>query len=461
VIWCSRLTIALVAWGALSFGAVYPWGYWPLAIGAFYVGLWSILTTRALAEPRPREVAIGLGLVAAAMLVQAIPLPYGWFRAISPAADRLLAQLQFGYALSPPASHTLSVDPAGTLTSLGIFAALGVFLVGMMRAVSYMPLRWMVGQLTLFGIGLALFGIVQRLLAGASDYPLYGFWKPSGFATPFGPFINRNHFAGWMVLMLPLAVASASANVQMARGPFLRDWKHWVRWLSTPDANRFVFTSVAALIMAVALVLTGSRSGLISLAAALVVLGAFAVRATSFRLRKVLPAFYFGIVLIAAVGWVGVERTAARFEQASGELGERMAAWRDTLSIIRDFPVAGTGVGGYGQAMLAYQTAERHSIYQQAHNEYLQVLAEGGLLLGIPVVIAAVILVRHIRHRFRGSDDLPTFWLRAGVVAGLAGIAVQSLLEFSLQMPGNALLFALLLAIAMHRPSSRHHADRV
>jgi O-antigen ligase len=108
-----------------------------------------------------------------------------------------------------------------------------------------------------------------------------------------------------------------------------------------------------------------------------------------------------------------------------------------------------------------YQTAERHSIYQQAHNEYLQILAEGGLIVAIPALIVLVVLVRNVRHRLHGKDDEPTFWLRAGAVAGLIGIAVQSSLEFSLQMPGNALLCVVLLAVALHRPSSRAHANRV
>jgi O-antigen ligase len=123
--------------------------------------------------------------------------------------------------------------------------------------------------------------------------------------------------------------------------------------------------------------------------------------------------------------------------------------------------VTGTGVGGYGTAMLVYQTAERHSIYEQAHNEYLQLLAEGGLLVGLPALALAIVLVRNIRHRLRGSDDPQTAWIRAGALAGLAGIATQSLLDFSLQMPGNALMGVVLLAIAVHRPSLRTHAHRV
>jgi len=458
---CSRIVLALLVWGALSFGAVYPWGYWPLAAGAIGVGVWAMVVTRAWREPRPRAMALAFGGIGAALLVQMIPLPIGWLRTLSPAADRLLAQLEVGWVQQPPDWHSLSIDPQGTLTALALLVACGVLLVGLMRAVSYMPLDWVVGQLTVFGAVLAVFGIVQRLTAGASDVLLYGFWKPAGLATPFGPFINRNHFAGWMVMVLPLAVAAASASAQASRGPFRQDWRGWVRWLITPDASRFVFAAVAILIMATALVLTGSRSGLASFIGALAVLAWLSSRRETHRSRRVLPAFYSAVLLVAVIGWAGVSRTAARFENSAVELSERAAAWRDTVTIIRDFPIAGTGLGGYGAAMLVYQTAERQSIYVQAHNEYLQILAEGGLLVALPALMALLVIVRSIRHRLRSPETLRSHWLRCGAVAGLVGIAAQSVLEFSLQMPGNAILCVFLLAVALHRPASSPDAHRV
>ena len=445
MVWASRLTIALIVWGALSFGAVYPWAYWPLVACAGALGLWAIVQTRALAEPRPRHLALALGAIALGLVIQVVPVPYEWLATVSPAADRLLGQLQLGWAIRPAAWHSLSVAPASTLVSLAIFTALGLLLVGLMRAVAYMPLRWLVMQLTLFGMALAIFGIVQRLVFGASDFSVYGFWKPAGMATPFGPFINRNHFAGWMVLVAPVVVAFAAADLRARR------------------RDRSIFTVTAALVMTASILVSGSRSGLISLSIALLALAWMGKDKADSRAPRWLPALLVAGLLVAAVAWVGFGRTAARFEQASTEFGERMTAWRDTTTIIRDFPIVGTGFGGYGAAMLLYQTAGRQSIYQQAHNEYLQILAEGGLLVAIPAVIVIWLLVRDIRHRFHGNDDDTTFWLRAGTVAGLIGIAVQSSLEFSLQMPGNALLCVVILAIALHRPSSKSqsHAHSV
>jgi O-antigen ligase len=456
----TRILIGLLAWGVLSFGAVYPWGYWPLAAGCLVVGIWLVVLTRAWRERRPRQLAWSLGAVSAAIALQLVPLPYDWFRAISPSSDALLSQLRIGWAVRAPGFHVLSIAPGGTLTALALLAAFSVLVIGLMRGVAYMPLGWMVEQLTVLGLAIALFAIVQRVESGPGDILVYGLWRAKGLARPFGPFINHNHFAGWMLLVLPLALAAAMARAQATREPFQQGWRDWFKSLAKPDANRFLFTASAILIMAVALVLSGSRTGLASVIVVIGALGYFASWRGTDGLKRFLPAFCLLLFVIVAFAWVGVDDTAARPDGAPGEFGERVTPWRDTVHIARDFPIAGTGFGGYGLAMLVYQTAGRHSIYAQAHNDYLQILAEGGLLVAVPVAVALIVVVVNIRHRFRLPDPPATYWLRAGATAGLLGIAAQSALDFSLQMPGNAMMFAVLLAIALHRPSSQH-ANRV
>jgi len=110
--------------------------------------------------------------------------------------------------------------------------------------------------------------------------------------------------------------------------------------------------------------------------------------------------------------------------------------------------------------MTAYQTSDRSIHFEQAHNDYLQLLAEGGILLGAAVVATLAIFVSEIRRRFREAPhEGTTYWARVGAVIGLVAIAVQSLFEFSLQIPGNAAMFCVLAAIAIHRsPSVRSSA---
>jgi O-antigen ligase len=101
--------------------------------------------------------------------------------------------------------------------------------------------------------------------------------------------------------------------------------------------------------------------------------------------------------------------------------------------------------------MIAYQTTQKDQHFQEAHNDYLQVVVEGGLLVGMPAFAAILLGVRAIRRRFAaGRDDGVTYWIRAGATTGILAIALQASVEFSLQMPGNAAFFVVLLAIAMH-----------
>jgi O-antigen ligase len=85
-----------------------------------------------------------------------------------------------------------------------------------------------------------------------------------------------------------------------------------------------------------------------------------------------------------------------------------------------------------------------------AHNDYLQLLAEGGALVCIPVGLVMLTIGWTVRRRFLDeTGDTAEYWIRIGAVTGLVAIALQEIGDFSLQMPGNAVLFAVLLALAV------------
>jgi O-antigen ligase len=124
--------------------------------------------------------------------------------------------------------------------------------------------------------------------------------------------------------------------------------------------------------------------------------------------------------------------------------------------MLADFPIAGTGLNTYGIAALEYQEVKQPLLFIEAHNDYLQVAAEGGLLLGVPALILLTVLVTEVRRRFAaGQDDTRVYWLRVGAVIGLCVIAFQSFFDFTLQMPGAAVLFVVLAGLAAHQNRSR------
>jgi O-antigen ligase len=166
-------------------------------------------------------------------------------------------------------------------------------------------------------------------------------------------------------------------------------------------------------------------------------------------------AWLIPVLLALFVAWRGPATLLLWFDTSS-TLHWRFAVWRDALRVIRDFPIVGTGLNTFGRVMLVYQKSAENVQVQQAYSDYLQLAAEGGLLVLVPAAIAVWLAVREIRRRFAEAGvSETTYWIRVGAVAALCGIAVQETVEFSLQMPGNAALFAVICGIALHRAPVR------
>ena len=444
------LRCASLAWGVLAFGAVYPWGYWPLAVAcgaAGVLGLWSSGRFRLAAGTR--GVAAVMALVAVAALVQLVPLPVGVVAHVSPHTATLVNQLDVRVAHGLVGTHSLSVDPSATWRALALFVCFGVTVLGVARCSTRGALRlaWFISWL---GMAVALIGVVQKpLYAGA----IYGFWTPLMHrVTPFGPFVNKNHFAGWVVMAIPLALGGFCAMVSRARVAGVRDR---LLWLSSRDGNRAMQAVFAVVLMALALALTLSRSGMLSLAAALIVCGWAGVRRHRGGTLQPLVVGCVMLALFVAVDWAGFDTVVARFDATdTAALSGRIPIWRGATSMAADFWGTGSGLNTYGVATLFYPTVVPAYHLREAHNDYLQLAVEGGLLLGAPILIAIAGFVIAVRRRLAASHDT-AYWVRLGAVGGIVAVAVQSVVDFSLQMPGNAALFATLCGVALHEERER------
>lgn len=142
--------------------------------------------------------------------------------------------------------------------------------------------------------------------------------------------------------------------------------------------------------------------------------------------------------------WANSEGVADRVEAtlaARGAAMSRVTIWRETLSIARDFPLTGVGGGAFGDAMTQHQRTSTEVLFNHAHDEYLQLLTEGGAPLLVGVLAGLVALVRIARSRLRAPSGERRM-LCVGACAGLAGIAIQSIWEVGLRTPANLLLAA-------------------
>jgi O-antigen ligase len=345
---------------------------------------------------------------------------------------------------------------------LAFVVGFGLFLLGLTRSLDGLKLRALCPQLVALGVLVALIGIVQRPFFTGK---IYGFWTPqagelqfTAGGGPFGPFVNRNHFAGWMLMMVPLSIGHFCALASRGMRGVKPGWRARVVWFSSAQANQVLLFGFAPLLMAASVVLTQSRSGTLSLLVALAICAAGAVvRRQAGALQKAIALTAPLLIAIVGLSWVGTDAIEARLGEMTTDLDGRLPAWRDAWRVIADVPWTGTGLNTYGTAMLEYQTFRVDAMhFAEAHNDYLQILAEGGVMLAGPVLVLAGIVAREIWRRFRqGADDEYGYWLRVGAVSGLIAILLQEAVEFSLQMPGNAALFVVLCAIATRDPSAK------
>jgi O-antigen ligase len=453
------LLFLLVAWGAFAFGAVYAWAYWPLAAGALALGIAALAggpppSQRSATGLDPASKRLIASLIAFLLFgcLQTVPLSLAFLTTISPESTKVIGQLDLTVAAGVARRHATSISPQSTAVALAIFAAHIVLLVGCRRLFSTYGARRAVALIAAIGIVLAVTGIIQNRTFGGK---IYGFWTPLDGGNPFGPFVNRNHFAGWMLMALPLSLGLLCAGLARAMEGAKPNWRDRLLWFSSADASRLVLLSVGAMVMALSLIMTMSRSGMLALAVAVLITAAFVARKQSSG-RRAVSVVYLAALTVVAVGWAGTDTISARFSQTDWtQFNDRRGAWVDAIDIAGRFPAVGSGLNTYGIATLFYQKHNLSHHYSQAHNDYLQLAAEGGLLLVLPAMACVILFVAAVRRRFAEETSVGTYWLRLGACTALAAMALQETVDFSLQIPGNAVLFTVICAIALHPTPSR------
>jgi O-antigen ligase len=336
--------------------------------------------------------------------------------------------------------NTLSLDPNSTKLVVVQLATLFVYFAATLVFVDTPNrLRVLVRTITLFGFFLAIFGLTQSFTSPTKVYWI----RELNQSTAFGPFINRHHFAGYMELTISLPLGLLLAG-------------------SIDKEKRLIYLFFAGL-MGVALVMTASRGGIISLVAEIVFLVIVTAiwrkhgirrRVGSSRLKDaatraaLAAALIFGLFL--GVILLGGEFSLNRFIDSvntDDPTTGRAHFWSVTLDIIKANPVAGTGLGAYGVIYTRYDS--RNGLYrlEQAHNDYLQVFSDAGVVGGVLAFAFVVLLFYRGFGRARSRDNF-----RRGVaLAALGGcfaVLVHSFFDFTLHTTSNALLFLVLAALA-------------
>ncbi len=309
------------------------------------------------------------------------------------------------------------------------------------------------------GAAVAIIGLVQQATWNGKILWTY---IPLDWGVPYfpeaprasGPFVNPDHFAGYLAAIFPLALAGAL----YPRALVPEKW--------SPVGFRIMSASLGLMIF-VAVLASQSRAGWISIAVATTLVAALSVpaptaranrsqgaRSSYLRVARIALAILTLLLVLATIflGANGVEDTGARLHSSLsqvGNVGGRIATWKTALTIIRDFWLSGVGLAAWPEIFAHYSAAPwSANFYYATENDYLQFIAETGVV-GLLLAGWLVYLVVTRLKRGMPRPSSSTRALEAALIAGLAVMAVVEFFDFDLQMPAIAFTFAILLGLAV------------
>jgi hypothetical protein len=441
--------VALVVLSPWPFGSAHPLVAQAIAVVALLTSLAAFAFRPNPMELPPRVVLplLGLWLLGAFQLV---PLPRALARFLAPGSAALW------YPSDPVAAtvlrggfHPISVDPEATarwlafVTGLVALALLAAPAFRQRRAALHASFAVVIGALAV-----AFYALVARLAFGDK---LYGFLAVPTIA-PFGPFVSKNHFAGYVEIAACLAVGLAAGIAdESRRGP------ERLSWLEGPHACRVVFAWGAAAVLVLAVPVSLSRGGVVSLAAGLVVLAAVRLwmRRPGRTTGRTLVFAVMALVAVAlAVALVLPSEATARVRTLAGITTENSGSYRiaiggDSLRLAAASPLVGSGLGAYEDAIPRFKTVAGDLRVEHAEDDYVEFLAEGGLAAVLLAGWLAIAAITGGLGRIRDEPHRLSRGLRVGALAGVAALLVHSAFDFNLHIPSNALLVVLLAAFAL------------
>lgn len=432
--------LLLIALSAVPFGSVEPWWEGIFESAIFVLAAGCVIGSIHNRWRVPLLLVPIIGLIALGCL-QLLP-----FWQTSP------SQLPWAY-------RTISVNPFETKRFVFKLLAVALSLGMLLRyTTNHRRLLALVNTVILVGAASAVFGIVRHLLPEGTFTAI---WDGKLQGQSFGQFPNRNHFALFMEMSLGPALGLSLFTVQ--------------------GLKRYLYWAIAFLLFLV-IITANSRGGIVSMLSQLgflswIFLGraldrfpqkynaaqknrgalTFWIKSRRYAQRCILMLVLVGAAFFVVL-WLGgepvrnrLESLPSEFTRRTGEVenkaSRRLEIWGATLGLIKEHPILGSGFGAYKTAVAGYVLGPNDWHPEQAHNEYLELVAGGGVIGGILAVWFLFVLIREAHRQLNESDRFRQA-VCLGAVLGLVGVAIHSLVDFGLHVMANALVCCGLIALA-------------
>ncbi|HWC19780.1 MAG TPA: O-antigen ligase family protein, partial [Terriglobales bacterium] len=290
-------------------------------------------------------------------------------------------------------------------------------------------LWWLAWAVCVYGGAIAAFSLVQGLAPNGKIFWIFSL-QQGGLI--YGPYVNHNHYAGLMEMLIPFPLALAASR--FTRGP-----------------RKLTVAGIGAL-MAATIFLSGSRGGMIAFGVQIVALALMMRPSQDWKQPLILGSFV--VAMIGLLVWVGgndlTHRLSSIHSEARQEIsgGTRLTIDRDSLYMWKQKPILGWGLGTFPDIYPQFRSFYTGFFVNEAHNDYLQLLVETGVVGFSIAVWFLVITVRGARPKVVKWTENPNGVLTLAALVGCLGILVHSFLDFNLQIPANAALFYTLCAVA-------------
>jgi len=375
----------------------------------------------------------------ALVLLQILPLPIS----IAPA-------LGIRAADPPHSLFTISAAPYQTVSQLLMLVTCvtAFYVVLMLGAEQKAQKRLVFGLLTI-GMFEAFYGLIQYLTGWQQ---IFTYVKQFYLQEATGTYINRNHYAGLLEMILPFAVVMALQKIWTLRRKAPDELNRMKKILSSTEFPFLALWIFVAAVLFAALVFSRSRMGIISALVSLIAIFARAGTSSLPPRTRIAIGVLFLLGIVGLSVWIGSDPVITRFETLDDQYNhpgqDRLSIWRDTLHLIRRDPLLGSGFGTFAVVYPSVQTAFLSHLVDYAHCDYLQIAAELGVPGGV-LVFGAIfwilgLTVRHCSRAGREHDKA----ISLACLGSITAILLHSLADFNLYIPANALVFAVVLALA-------------
>jgi O-antigen ligase len=286
--------------------------------------------------------------------------------------------------------------------------------------------------LILFCFAVSLLAIIQHF---TSIKEIYWLSELNIQGDPFGPFPNRNHFAGFVELTLPVGLAL------MAFQGMRRDL--------------LPLAAVLTIVPVSAMILSGSRGGIISFAFEVCVLALLVRSRKSIEGPRMAAVGIVALTALALIAWIGAGKAIARFSTLPTKdvsIERRASMFRGALGVLLDHPIKGAGLGTLIAVYPRHETVYDGYVVEHVHDDYIEALAETGILGGLCGLGFLWLLYQEARKNFEAEQSHFSRGLHAGAIVALSGLLLHSFMDFNLHIPSNALLFLVQAYIATSVP---------